>query len=104
MYEMSLIELESELAAELPTRSLMSRRKMRYGFHPNSGGTHANNGSVANGNSTNQVIFNPQIAIITGVNGGGAGLQANGALIAQAGLDSNANGNTQFGVPVNFEG
>ncbi len=61
---------------------------MRYGFHPNSGGTHANNGSVANGNSTNQVIFNPQIAIITGVNGGGAGLQANGALIAQAGLDA----------------
>jgi hypothetical protein len=103
MYEMSLIELESELAAELPTRSLMSRRKMKYGFHPHSS-AHANNGSVANANSTNQVIFNPQIAIITGVNNGGAGLQANGALIAQAGLDSNTNGNTQFGVPVNFQG
>ena len=103
MYELSLVELESELSAELPARTLMSRRKMKYGFHPNSS-AHANNGSVANGNSTNQVIFNPQIAIITGVNTGGAGLQANGALIAQAGLDSNANTNTQFGVPVNFLG
>ncbi len=105
--EMSLIELESELAAELPARTLMSRRKMRYGFHPNSGGTHANNGSVANGNSTNQVIFNPQIAIITGVNtagNGGAGAQLNGALVAQAGLNGNGNGNTQYGVPENLLG
>ena|SRR5579863_9346192 len=105
--EMSLSELESELAAELPERSLMSRRKMRYGYHPNSGGTHANNGSVANGNSTNQVIFNPQIAIITGVNNagtGGAGAQFNGALVAQAGLNGNGNGSTQYGVPVNYQG
>ncbi len=105
MYEMSMIELESELAAELPSRSLMSRRRMRYGFHPHSGtSAHANNGSVANGNSTNQVIFNPQIAIVTGVNGGPALGQANGALIAQAGLNQNNNTNTQFGVPVNFLG
>jgi hypothetical protein len=99
--EMSLIELESELAAELPTRSLMSRR------HARRHGVSANNGSVANGNSTKQVIFNPQIAIITGVNSagnGGAGLQANGALIAQAGLNANGNGSTQFGVPENLLG
>jgi hypothetical protein len=105
MTELSLAELESELSAELPERSLMSRRKMKYGFHPNSGGTHANNGSVANSNSTKQVIFNPQIAIVLGVNSGaGNGGQINVPLITQLGADANGNTNTQFGVPVNYMG
>src|SRR5579884_1150059 len=102
MTELSLVELESELSAELPSRSLMSRRKMKYGYHPHHHGTSANNGSVANSNSTKQVIFNPQIAIVLGANNGGA-LQGNGALIAQAGLNANGNGSTQFGVPVNYQ-
>jgi hypothetical protein len=108
MYELSLVELESELSAELPTRDLMCcrrRRKKHHRHHSGNGGnngTSANNGSVANSNSTKQVIFNPQVAIVTGVNGGGAGVQGNGALITQAGLNSNSNTNTQFGVPVNF--
>ena len=97
MYELSLIELESELSAELPTRSLMSRRHGRR-----IGGTSANNGSVANGNSTNQTISNPQTAILTGINSGPAGAQFNGALVAQLGLNHNDNTNTQFGAPVNF--
>ena len=97
MYELSLIELESELSAELPTRTLMRRRRRHGGAHAS-----AAFGSVANGNSTDQVIFNPQIAIITGVNGGLVG--ANGALVNQIGANSNGNTNTQFGVPVNFFG
>lgn len=108
MYELSLVELESELFAELPTRDLMCarrrRRKKHHRQHAGNNGTSANNGSVANSNSTKQVIFNPQVAIVTGVNGNGAGLQGNGALITQAGLNTNGNTNTQFGVPVNFAG
>ena len=105
-YELSLVELESELSSELPERSLMScrRRRSRRHHHGGGNGTSANNGSVANSNSTNQVIFNPQVAIVTGVNGGPAGRQTNGALIAQVGANSNSNTNTQFGVPVNFQG
>ncbi len=103
-YELSLAELENELAFALPERSLMSHRRRSRRRH---GGTSAaaNNGSVANANSTEQIIFNPQIAIVTGVNGGlfGAG-QNNRALIAQFGLNRNTNTNTQFGVPVNFQG
>ncbi len=95
MYELSLIELESELSAELPTRTLMSRRHGRRG-------TSANNGSVANGNSTSQSINNAQTAALLGVNSGYAGLQANGALVLQLGLNNNSNTNTQFGTPVNY--
>src|SRR5690348_2215988 len=95
MYELSLTELESELAAALPTRSLMSRRHGRRGVS-------ANNGSVANGNSTDQSIRNSQTAALLGVNSGRAGIQANGALVLQLGLNSNSNTNTQFGTPVNF--
>jgi hypothetical protein len=115
MYELSLIELESELAAALPARSLMSRRHGRR-----IGGTSANNGSVANGNSTGQTISNSQTTVGTGVssaatqgniNGGGVpdskielpcGLTLNGALVIQAGLNSNSNTNTQSGTPVNL--
>ena len=95
MYELSLIELESELSAELPTRSLMSRRHGRHSVS-------ANNGSVANGNSTNQSIRNSQTAALLGVNSGRAGLQANGALVLQLGLNHNDNTNTQFGTPTNI--
>jgi hypothetical protein len=99
--EMSIVELESELAAALPTRTLMSRR---HGRRMSSGGTSANNGSVANGNSTSQSIMNSQTAVLTGVNNGPAGAQFNGALVAQIGANNNSNSNTQFGTPVNFAG
>ncbi len=99
MIEMSLVELESELAAELPTREMMSRRHGRRGA---SAHAHANNGSVANGNATNQSINNSQTAALLGVNSGRALGQANAALVAQIGADRNTNTNTQFGTPVNF--
>ncbi len=101
MYELSLVELESELSALLPARELMSRRHGRR-----HGGTSAkaNNGSVANANSTSQSISNPQTATLLGVNSGPAALQFNGALVAQIGADRNTNTNTQFGAPVNFQG
>ncbi len=102
--EMSLIELESELAAALPTRNLMCRRRARRHHSGSNNGTSANNGSVANSNSTSQSISNPQTAIATGINSGPAGLQANGALVAQIGANNNSNTNTQFGAPVNFQG
>src|SRR5689334_17527200 len=98
--EMSLIELASELAAALPTRDLMSCRRRRRHHAASNNGTSANNGSVANSNSTSQTISNPQTAVLTGVNNGPAGLQANGALVAQIGANSNSNSNTQFGTPV----
>ena len=68
MNELSLIELESELSTELPTRNLMRRHKMRYGYHPHSGGTSAsaNNGSGANGAKQNIYIVPVQIAISNG--------------------------------------
>src|SRR5579863_6782643 len=100
--EMSIVELESELAAALPTRTLMSRR---HGRRMGSASAHANNGSVANGNSTSQSIMNSQSAVLTGVNNAGTGgimtlptgAQFNGGLVIQAGLNSNSNSNTQFG-------
>ncbi len=97
--EMTLFELESELAAALPERSLMSRRHGRRGTSAK-----ANFGSVANANSTNQAINNSQTAALLGVNSGAGQLQANAALVAQIGLNSNSNTNTQFGAPVNFQG
>jgi hypothetical protein len=109
---MSLNELESELSAALPIRTLMSRR---HGRRMSSASAHANNGSVANGNSTSQSISNPQSVVATGVNnagnggnGGigaqiplGGGLQINAALALQVGANNNSNSNTQYGVPVN---
>ena len=90
MYELSLVELEAELAAELPARPMLRAR------------AHAHHGSVANANSTRQVIFNPQIAIILNANGGGAAAQV--PLVVQSGLNANGNTNSQFGVPVNYMG
>jgi hypothetical protein len=97
MYELSLVELESELSAELPARELMSRRRGARAH------AHANNGSVANANATSQTISAPQTAVLTGVNTAGLlGIQqANAALVAQVGLNTNSNSNTQFGTPVN---
>ncbi len=100
--EMSLIELESELAAALPTRSLMSRR---HGRRHGSTSAKANFGSVANANSTSQTVSNPQTAVLTGINSDPARrLQANAALVLQVGHNTNSNTNTQFGTPVNFQG
>jgi hypothetical protein len=90
--ELSVAELESEIATALPERALMHHHRRRRRHH-NGGGTSANNGSVANSNRTSQVIFNPQVAI-----GGGRGG------IVQIGGNSNTNSNTQFGVPINFVG
>ncbi len=112
MYELSLVELESELSALLPARELMCHRarkivKKKAAPHGH-GGTSAgaNNGSVANANSTDPTINAPQTAVLTGVNGGGlVGVgQNNAALVAQVGLNRNTNSNTQFGAPVNFQG
>jgi len=107
MNELSLIELESELSALLPSRELMCARRRcrakRHYAHRGGNGTSANNGSVANSNSTSQTINNSQTAVVTGVNGTGA-LQGNGALVAQVGANQNSNSNLQFGAPVNYQG
>ena len=67
MYELSFVELESELSAELPTRNLMRRHRMRYGYHPHSGNSaSANNGSGANSAKQNIYIVPVQIAISNG--------------------------------------
>jgi len=94
MHELSLDELEAEMSAELPARAMMRHRRRH---HHVGGGTSASAafGSVANANSTRQVIFNPQIAIVTGGVGG---------QVTQIGNNSNSNTNTQFGTPINFFG
>src|SRR5947209_8597266 len=72
MYELSLIELESELSAELPTRNLMSRRHgRRHHSCGNNGGNngtsaYANNGSGANAASQNITVAPVQTAVATG--------------------------------------
>jgi hypothetical protein len=88
MYELSLVELESELAAELPTRNLLRRRRH--------GGTsaRASFGSGANANSTDQQNFNPQTVVNTGrVSGQGISLESH---------NENSNWNTQTATPINF--
>jgi hypothetical protein len=101
MRELSLVELESELAAALPARNLMSRRRGSRA----SAKAHANNGSVANGNATNQQINASQSAVLFGSNGGLIGAQQINfvPLVAQVGLNTNSNTNTQIGAPVNFQ-
>jgi hypothetical protein len=122
MYELSLVELESELSTALPSRELMcARRRRKAKKHASSAnnGTSANNGSVANSNSTSQSISNAQTVAATGVNVAGnggnggvaadtipalGGIQANGALAFQLGADNNSNSNLQYGTPVNYAG
>jgi len=110
--ELSLAELEGELCAELPTRNLMRRRKVRFikkSFHrfhscggfsrfdhgfsrfdDGFGGTSAFAafGSAANANSTFQSNFNPQIGI-----GGFGSIESN---------NTNFNVTRQFAAPINF--
>ncbi len=74
MHELSLIELESELAAELPQRALMRRRRMHLRRHvnlrPSSSGpssqASAAYGSAGNANDTQQGNSNLQGVINAG--------------------------------------
>jgi hypothetical protein len=101
MYELSLVELASELAAELPTRNLMChrrvvRRKKAPVREGGNGGTSANAsfGSGANANSTDQVNSNAQTVVNTGhVKGEGISLESD---------NQNENSNTQNATPLNF--
>jgi hypothetical protein len=87
-HELSLAELDSELAAELPTRNLLRRRK-RASAHAS-----ASNGSGANANATYQINFNPQIVINNGSVGlGGISLESH---------NRNDNSSIQNAVPINF--
>jgi hypothetical protein len=87
MYELSLVELECELAAELPTRALMRRRRMH------SGGAHAAYGSAAASNSTSQSNVNPQTFINTGRISGRVNVTSN---------NRNTNTTTQNLTPLNI--
>jgi hypothetical protein len=99
-YELSLVELESELAAELPTRNLLRRRRRHGGTSAK-----ASFGSGANANSTDQQNFNPQTVVNTGRvesqpvptwtedRGGGISVES---------YNQNDNSNTQTATPINF--
>lgn len=97
MTELSLLELDGELAAELPARNLMRRKKKHaaYGWFPKaSASASASYGSASNANATYQINFNPQIVINNGtISNAGIGLLSGNA---------NGNANTQTGVPINF--
>ncbi len=89
MYELSLVELESELAAELPTRNLLRRGGARA--HASA---RASFGSGANSNATSQENFNPQTVVNTGnVFGQGIELESH---------NKNWNDTTQTATPINF--
>ncbi len=88
MYELSLVELASELAAELPTRNLLRRR----------GGARAHArasfGSGANANASDQLNSNAQTVVNTGhVSGQGIELESH---------NKNWNDTTQTATPLNF--
>jgi hypothetical protein len=87
MYELSLVELDSELAAELPTRNLMRRKGA-------SAHAKASFGSASNANATYQVNFNPQIVINNGTVGG-AGIRVSS-------FNRNNNSAIQNALPINF--
>ena len=87
MYELSLVELERELAAELPTRNLLRRRRVHASAR-------AAFGSAANANATHQENSNPQTVVNTGhVGGQGIELESD---------NQNENRNTQTATPLNF--
>src|SRR5689334_7000457 len=93
MYELSLVELETELAAELPTRSLMRVKKSSKGGRASA---HANGsfGSGANASAIYQVNFNPQIVINNGnLEHAGISLDSHNDNFAHA---------TQTATPINF--
>ncbi len=87
MYELSLVELESELAAALPSRNLMRRHR---------GGVkaHASYGSGANANGTEQVNSNAQTVVNSG--------RVSGAGIRLSSFNRNSNTTTQTATPLNF--
>jgi hypothetical protein len=100
MYELSLVELESELSTTLPVRNLMCvrHRKKKVVHHSAApaGGTSANAsfGSAANANSTDQVNSNAQTVVNTGeVKDSGINLNPSNA---------NNNSNNQLGTPLNY--
>ncbi len=122
--ELSLAELESELCAELPTRNLMRRRRLRFfkrSFRfsherfercdcERFGGERFNNfggggeffgggggffgGSAFASNETFQSNFNPQVLVNNGFSGGGS----------ISSFNSNFNATSQFVSPVNIGG
>ena len=95
MRELSLVELESELAAALPSRNLMCcRRRRRRHASGGQGGTSASYGSAANGNMTSQSNNNPQTVVNTGTLHS-AGIRLNP-------VNTNDNTNQQTATPLNF--
>jgi len=86
MYELSFVELESELSAELPTRNLMSRRRS----HRTS--SWANNGSGANSADQNVTVVPVQTAFSSA---GDAKNKISGGINVCQGL-------TQQNTPVNL--
>jgi hypothetical protein len=95
-HELSLVELETELSAELPERSLMRRKRHQaWGWFPHaSASASASYGSASNANATYQVNFNPQIVINNGTVGG-AGISVDSH-------NRNNNTATQNALPINF--
>jgi hypothetical protein len=83
--ELSLDELLAEGGSELPERALMRHRRRHGGASASAFG-----GSVANSNSTDQSISNPQIAI------------GNGGPVTQVGNNTNSNTTSQSGTVLNF--
>ena len=96
MIELSLVELESELSALLPTRNLMRRKRCGCRSHGGNGGNgiSADHGSAANGNSTSQLNSNPQFVVNTG--------RLHSAGIKLSSYNTNSNDNTQTATPINF--
>jgi hypothetical protein len=88
-HELSLVELESELSAELPTRNLMRRRR-----HHGGTSARASFGSGANANSTDQLNSNAQTVVNTG--------KVTGSGIRVSSYNQNDNSNTQTATPLNF--
>jgi hypothetical protein len=89
MYELSLVELESELSAELPTRNLLRRRRRHGGTSAK-----ASFGSGANANSTDQLNSNAQTVVNTG--------EVKHEGISVESYNQNDNSNTQTATPLNF--
>jgi hypothetical protein len=90
--ELSMVELEHEVCAELPERHLMRRHRRHH--HVASASASAAFGSAANANSTHQVNFNPQIVINNG-RVGGAGINVSSH-------NSNHNTTNQNALPINL--
>ena len=101
MYELSFVELESELSAELPTRNLMCRRRHRRHHSCNNGGNggnsgtsaYANNGSGANSASQSITVAPVQTAVATG--DGDASNRITGGISVEQSM-------TQQNTPVNL--